>query len=145
MTIALRRGLQRRVASILTDGAQALGTLAVASTLAVTGQALVSDGVVGAPGLAFSGAPSTGIYRDGSGQVGHVRLGTSMASITASGLYCATELNIAAGSILLYERTAPGVPAANTMRVFGQDNGAGKTQLAVRFATGAVQTPATEP
>jgi hypothetical protein len=39
----------------------------------------------------------------------------------------------------------PGAPDANAARVFARDNGLGKTQLCVRFATGAVQVIATEP
>lgn len=38
-----------------------------------------------------------------------------------------------------------GAGAANTARLYCRDNGAGKTQLCVRFATGAVQVIATEP
>ncbi len=43
------------------------------------------------------------------------------------------------------EIVAPSAPAANTARLFIQDNGSGKTQLAVRFPSGAVQVIATEP
>jgi hypothetical protein len=43
------------------------------------------------------------------------------------------------------EMTAPAAGAANTARLFAQDNGAGKTQLAVRFNSGAIQILATEP
>lgn len=43
------------------------------------------------------------------------------------------------------EVAAPAAPAANKSRLFTQDNGSGKTQLAVRFPTGAVQVLATEP
>lgn len=39
----------------------------------------------------------------------------------------------------------PAAPAANSARLYAKDNGAGKTQLCVRFATGAVQVIATEP
>lgn len=39
----------------------------------------------------------------------------------------------------------PSAPAANAGRIFFKDNGAGKTQLAVRFNTGATQIIATEP
>jgi len=48
---------------------------------------------------------------------------------------------------LLYtERAAdPAAPAANQAVVFARDDGNGKTQLCVRFATGAVQVLATEP
>jgi hypothetical protein len=39
----------------------------------------------------------------------------------------------------------PAAPAANRGRLYFRDNGAGKTQLAVRFPSGAVQVLATEP
>lgn len=43
------------------------------------------------------------------------------------------------------QASAPAAPAANSGRIFFQDNGAGKTQMCVRFNTGAVQVIATEP
>jgi len=39
----------------------------------------------------------------------------------------------------------PAAPAANKARLFLRDNGSGKTQLCVRFATGAVVVLATQP
>lgn len=42
------------------------------------------------------------------------------------------------------EQTAPAAPSANGYRLFAQDNGAGKTQLMVIFATGAAIPIATE-
>jgi hypothetical protein len=45
----------------------------------------------------------------------------------------------------LNERTAPAAPAANKVRIFCRDNGAGKTQLCALFPTGAVQQIAIEP
>ena len=39
----------------------------------------------------------------------------------------------------------PAAPAANGWRLYAKDNGAGKTQLCVRFNTGVVQILATEP
>ena len=39
----------------------------------------------------------------------------------------------------------PAAPAVNRGRLYFRDNGAGKTQLVVRFNTGAVQVIATEP
>jgi hypothetical protein len=56
-----------------------------------------------------------------------------------------TRLDIDAGAMEFAEMTAPSAGAANTARLFTQDNGAGKTQLAVRFNTGAIQILATEP
>lgn len=43
------------------------------------------------------------------------------------------------------EMTAPSAPSANGYRLFAQDNGAGKTQLMVIFASGAAQQVAIEP
>lgn len=43
------------------------------------------------------------------------------------------------------EIAAPAAPAANTARIFAQDNGAGKTQLMVIFPSGAAQQIAIEP
>jgi nitrous oxidase accessory protein NosD len=59
--------------------------------------------------------------------------------------------NIYANSLLVSsllegaERTDPAAPAANKGRLYFRDNGSGKTQLVVRFNTGAIQVIATEP
>jgi len=45
----------------------------------------------------------------------------------------------------LSENPVPPAPLANRARLFIKDNGAGKTQLCVRFATGAVQVIASQP
>lgn len=45
----------------------------------------------------------------------------------------------------LQEIADPAAPAANQARLFVRDNGASKSQLCVRFASGAVQVIATEP
>lgn len=43
------------------------------------------------------------------------------------------------------EQTAPSAPAANNVRIYAEDNGAGKTRLMALFATGAAQQIAIEP
>ena len=43
------------------------------------------------------------------------------------------------------EISDPAAPATNSARLYARDNGSGKTQLVVRFPTGAVQVLATEP
>ena len=45
----------------------------------------------------------------------------------------------------LVEIGTPSAPGANHARLFIRDNGSGKTQLCVRFATGAVKVLATQP
>lgn len=49
------------------------------------------------------------------------------------------------GYIESSEIADPNAPPANRARIYVRDNGAGKTQLVVRFPTGAVQVIATEP
>lgn len=49
------------------------------------------------------------------------------------------------GYVQGHEIADPVAPAANTGRMYFRDNGAGKTQLVVRFPTGAIQVIATEP
>jgi hypothetical protein len=43
------------------------------------------------------------------------------------------------------EISDPAAPGPNKGRLYFRDNGAGKTQLVVRFPTGAIQVIATEP
>jgi hypothetical protein len=45
----------------------------------------------------------------------------------------------------LSEMTAPAAPAANDVRIYAEDDGAGKTRLMARFATGAAVQIAIEP
>jgi hypothetical protein len=56
-----------------------------------------------------------------------------------------SDLLMTSGFIENGEIADPTAPAANKARLYVRDNGSGKTQLAVRFPTGAVQVLATEP
>jgi hypothetical protein len=56
-----------------------------------------------------------------------------------------TALDTGAGAIEGEEMTAPGAGAANTYRLYAEDNGAGKTRLMVIFNTGAAQQIAIQP
>jgi hypothetical protein len=49
------------------------------------------------------------------------------------------------GSLELLEMTAPAAPSANTVRIYAEDDGSGKTRLMARFATGAAVQIAIEP
>lgn len=49
------------------------------------------------------------------------------------------------GYIETIEQTAPAAPAANGVRIYAQDNGAGKTQLMALFSSGAAQQIAIQP
>lgn len=66
--------------------------------------------------------------------------------ITSTGVVQIPANGIVGGFFEMNELTGdPAAGAANTARLFVKDNGAGKTQLVVRFPTGAVQVIATEP
>ena len=80
---------------------------------------LLKDGVVGTDSIAEKTA-NAGVTIDGI--------------LTKDGYWELTE-----------QAADPAAPAANKAILYTKDNGAGKTQLAVRFATGAVQIIATEP
>jgi hypothetical protein len=43
------------------------------------------------------------------------------------------------------EMTAPSAPATNSVRIYAEDNGSGKTRLMALFATGAAVQIAIEP
>jgi hypothetical protein len=49
------------------------------------------------------------------------------------------------GYVDLGEISLPSAPSANTGRLFVRDNGSGKSQLVVRFASGAEQVISTQP
>lgn len=78
---------------------------------------------------------------DTSAAVARSTLGFTEADATTFGL----SVLASAGSVDMPEIASPGAPAANTARLYCEDNGSGKSRLVVRFPTGAVQVIATEP
>ena len=66
----------------------------------------------------------------------------SMAFVTSDVIRMTID---AGGSVDIPEMTAPAAPAANTARLYVEDNGSGKTRLMVRFPSGAAQQIAIEP
>jgi len=95
------------------------------------GTAILNAGAAGTGGLAFGSATQ---YGSGSAMVFPtiVRVGEAVAAGTSY--------------IEGFEQSSdPSAPGADRGRIFFKDNGAGKTQLCVRFPTGATQVIATEP
>jgi len=78
---------------------------------------------------------------DPSTAVGDLWLQRGSASI----LHLTADGASAGAAIGGFEQTAPAAPAANGYRLYAQDNGAGKTQLCVIFASGVAQCFATQP
>ena len=99
----------------------------------------VEGGSAASPTYTWAADNDTGIYRAGADQIGFS---------TGSGLRMSlsnTELDLSTLFAEFGEIADPAAPAADRARLFSKDNGAGKTQLVVRFPTGAVQVLATEP
>lgn len=67
---------------------------------------------------------------------------TDIFTISNTGL---VDILGSTGYVQMTEITAPAAGAANTARLYTEDNGAGKTRLVVLFPTGAAQVLATEP
>lgn len=92
-------------------------------------------------GAGGASALDTTISRSGAGAL---EADETTFAVSNVGKTIALELN-RDGFIRLQEIADPAAPVTNRAVLYIKDNGAGKTQLAVRFATGAVQILATEP
>ena len=68
-------------------------------------------------------------------------------SLTTAGVWTASGGGIEGigKGVVFTEQSDPSAPAANGATLYARDNGSGKTQLCVRFNTGAVQVIATQP
>ncbi len=89
-------------------------------------------------GLQAGSGITTGSNNIAIGNSAQVDSPTASNQINVGGVYFQDRL-------LYTERADPAATAANQAVVYARDNGSGKTQLCVRFNTGAVQVLATEP
>jgi len=64
---------------------------------------------------------------------------------SAAAIIAVTNGSTGGGSLEMQEVTAPAAPATNNVRIYAEDDGAGKTRLMARFATGAAVQIALEP
>jgi hypothetical protein len=93
----------------------------------------------GVYGYAAQDASSQGVW-------GHSPAGNGVVGSTTSGYAGYFSGKVYSTQFYeLSEISAPLAPAANRARLFVRDNGAGKTQLCVRFNTGAIQVLASQP
>ena len=136
------------------DGGAMIGANNATDIAAITGRARGnSTGVVGLSGTDLPGAkPKTGVYGSavqdekskgvwGESSAGHGIHGSSStgwAGWFSGRVYTSTYHELS-------ETSTPAAPATSRGRLFLRDNGAGKTELCVRFNTGAVQVLATQP
>jgi hypothetical protein len=64
---------------------------------------------------------------------------------SAAGVLNLTNASTGGAALEFREQTAPSAAAANSFRLYAQDNGSGKTQAMIIFASGAAQQIAIEP
>ena len=90
-----------------------------------------------------------GMYGDSSNNINFdVPAGTDSLNFRFAGILVGWLQSQSAGMGLLFEGESSAdhaAPSANGAVIYTKDNGAGKTLVVCRFATGAVQTIATEP
>jgi hypothetical protein len=152
------RGFMRFVSNRLEIGAEKAGTGtqralrfyafadAAAAFLEYTGAALVFN-YYGKPWLlgdGFMTMRSTGQYRWSSTVDATAAIDAGLAR-DAANIIRVTNGSTGGGAMQLTEMTAPAAPAADNVRIYAEDDGAGKTRLMARFATGAAVQLAIEP
>ena len=106
------------------------------------------------PAITMGGGTTSGLFAVSATDWALARAGGLIWNADGSGLNIRTDLIlkdagsdllIAAGFIQGNEMTAPAAGAANSYRLFAEDDGGGKTRLMAIFATGAAQQIAIEP
>jgi hypothetical protein len=120
--------------------------------IGVRGTSNTSSGVVGGSGTSPAAPAATGVYGYAAGSTAR---GVFGETTNGHGVHGKADSNGWAGYFIgkvymskyqeMQEVTNPSAPAANKARIFVRDNGSGKTQLCVRFSSGAIQVIKTQP
>lgn len=128
----------RLVAGVATLNIQGSGAAAGTITPYFNRFGLANASVIFEPAQGVAWVPSFGnVY-----QTLTLRL---FAAATGTGLRIDAGVTTTGAFLEFVEQTAPAAPAANTVRIYAEDNGSGKTRLMALFATGAAQQIAIEP
>jgi len=90
-------------------------------------------------------AIATGAGATSLGSGAHAAFTQSVALGMSTVTTAASQVHLGSRHMEMVEITAPAAGATNSARIFAEDDGAGKTRLMVRFATGAVQQLAIQP
>lgn len=128
----------RLVAGVATLNIQGSGAAAGTITPYFNRFGLANASVIFEPAQGVAWVPSFGnVY-----QALTLRL---FAAATGTGLRIDAGVTTTGAFLEFVEQTAPAAPAANSVRIYAEDNGSGKTRLMALFATGAAQQIAIEP
>lgn len=153
-------------AGVVISGNGGKDTLAISNTAANVGITLGGDNAnlyrpsankirtdatevfIGSGGFSYLTSASGDLnLQGGSVGVGNVNISASTLQMTGADKPIIWGAAGTGGAYIQFgeQSSDPGAPGANLARLFAKDNGAGKTQLVVRFPTGATQVIATEP
>jgi hypothetical protein len=154
------RGVFKWSSNVLQIGAEALGTGTGRAIRMASGTANPASVTLGNATIEFNPANTVVNQRFSNTLISFgstLPLGWSATSTAASTIDVGLARNAAGvlriigsstsagASVELIEQTAPAAPAADGVRIYAEDDGAGKTRLMARFATGAAQQIAIEP
>jgi len=144
------RGFLRWASNVLEIGAEAAGTGTARATAiySLGGYLLTQSGSGVSTRARLWNADNTAtidLYPNRSGNaIATIESGQTVIGIgPGDGAY--THKFRSDGSMEFSEVTAPAAPATNGVRIYAEDNGAGKTRLMAHFATGAAVQVAIEP
>lgn len=142
-SVALGQGATAQ-ASCVTIGAGANSTADLSTVIgyAATGGGAYGTVIGSAAIIGGTTQYATAIGRAATVTAGHNR-STALGSTTVT--TASDQTAIGPRHFEFGEVIEPNAPAADTVRLYLKDNGAGKSQLCARFATGAVQVLATQP
>lgn len=108
-------------------------------------------GDVGWGNSGFFGVTHDALPKDGvnyallQSSVGWTLVGAAVGQVISFTFGNVTKMEAGEFGLDFVEIGTPAAPGTNRGRLFTRDNGAGKTQLCIRFNTGAVQVLATQP
>lgn len=144
------RGCMRWASNILEFGTEAAGTGTRRAIRIPSGNfggfvLFPTSGVGGGGGLQFTASDGTVRTTLDPFSTGAQFVLTAVGSPVPFVLVNYNELRCNTAFISVSEITAPSAPATNSVRIYAEDNGSGKTRLMALFATGAAQQIAIEP
>lgn len=133
--VALRYGGQDRL--ILNGNGIEFAPAGATRAIFSSSGALVTRSIVAlsADQIGFSSSTTTGVNNTND---------TAIAR-SAAAVLSVTNGSTGGGAMQMTEMTAPAAPAADSVRIYAEDAGGGKTRLMALFATGAAQQIAIEP
>jgi hypothetical protein len=140
------RGFMRWSSNVLEIGAEAAGTGTARAARVLGSNFYVGAGenisISGVGGVTLNNARNYAFSGTFAGQLLWDSIGIGRS---ATGVAYVSNGSTGGGALEFREQTAPAAPATDNVRIYAEDDGAGKTRLMALFATGAAVQLAVEP